>query len=204
VRLTRQLQALDAWHVERDRLLSSLESGPSRELRLDAARRREVLLHMDGAVKERAGGHLLDEGTSAWGPAQPTAVVAHPHEWYAGKLTAALTARGIDVIECTGQGAEAAATVIVEQPDLVIVHETLAMLTGAQLVSFLRVLAPATVTVAQSHSSSGEAELLEAGVGLVLGRAHPPEDLVAEALTQLQAHTDSSLVQPGHRMLSPS
>jgi DNA-binding NarL/FixJ family response regulator len=112
-------------------------------------------------------------------------VVAHRHAWFAGKVTELLEARGVRVLGSTVVGPEAVGWAVADQPDLVVVDDTLAMLPGRQVVRQLRRLCPHAVVAAQTATSDGVAPLLEAGASTVHVRAVPPDVVVDEALALL-------------------
>lgn len=153
----------------------------SREQRLDAARHLDVLRCTEQAVQQRLDGLLNDSARPA-GPSSRTAVIAQRHGWYSRRLAAELAALGVDLIGVTEVGAEAAGWAIVEQPDLVVVDETLMMLTGEQTVRMVRQYCPSTRIAARAQGSYRVARLLDAGATSVHVRAVPPEALAAHLL----------------------
>jgi CheY-like chemotaxis protein len=185
--VVRQVEAIDAWNAalpQRQRALFSLEL--SREGRLDAVRRRDVLGHAHNAVLARARQALNEDrcpppGTSA------TAVIAHRQEWFTAKLSAALVERGMHVIAAADDGATALGIVVVEQPDLLLVEDQLPMLSGQELIAEAALFAPATVTAGQVAHGDRIGLMLDAGARTAFARQVPPVDVADQLLMLLQA-----------------
>ncbi len=183
--MIRQVEALDAWNVareQRERML--LAPGGSREMRLTAARRLEVLQRAHQAVLDRTARFLSREPSPLPERAALTAVIAHRQEWFAQKLTEALEERGVDVISVVENGADAVGTVVAEQPTILLVEERLAMLTGEEVISEVRLFAPHTIVGAQVTSGEQVGAMCDAGARTAFTRQIPPVD-VADGLVAL-------------------
>jgi CheY-like chemotaxis protein len=181
--LTAQLRALDTWH----RLITAAAPpvpGQSRESRLDAARHRDVVQRERDALIAWADGVLRRDFLFGQA-ATPRAVIGHRHEWLRAKLTAAFRDDGVDVIASTDDGAQVAAVVVMEQPDIVFVEDLLPSLSGLELVTRTRILAPAAVIGAHALGQPGMAPLLDAGVRAVFSRRIPPAEIAAELVACL-------------------
>jgi CheY-like chemotaxis protein len=185
--LVRQLEAIDAWNAaraQRQRALSSPEL--SREGRLDAVRRRDVLSHAHEAVLARASQALNED---RWPPpgTSTTAVIAHRQEWFIAKLSAALVERGVHVIAAVDDGATALGIVVVEQPDLLLAEDHLSMLSGLELVAEAALFAPSTITAGQVAHGDRIGVMLDAGAKTAFARQVPPVEVADQLLSLVQA-----------------
>jgi hypothetical protein len=183
-RIVRQVQAIDAWNVARRRRERLLEAAtcPSHDERADSARQIEVLLRTHDAIAARSAQLLA----AAVGPLRvpgPTAVIAHGHAWFADKLAGLLEAQGVTVLGCTGNGAEALGATVADQPDVVLVGERLAMLSGSDLLRETRLYARRTLRAVQVADEQ-RADAVQGAADLVFLRHHPPAD-VADTLAAL-------------------
>ena len=181
-----QIEAMDAWNTSlHKRQQLHLPVQHSREAVLDAARRRELLDHAQRAMLDQAN-QLLARDPSPMAVLDRTAVVAHRHEWFAHKLAAALTGHGVRMTAVTENGADALGIVVAEQPDLLLVGESLEMLTGQELLVEAAPYAHATVLAAQAGDGDCLGSMLDAGAQTVFSSQIPPAD-VADQLSSLLA-----------------
>lgn len=179
----RQLRAMEAFHDARHAAeRAAALAAQSREARMDAARRMEVLRRQHAAVVERTEQAIRESGALLRTTRTTTAVVAHRQEWFTRKVEHALEQRGVSVLAHTAVGADAVGYALAEQPDLVIVDDTLAMLSGEDVVREVRHYCPTAVIGAQVAYSDRLAQMLDAGASAVYVRAVPPELLVEELL----------------------
>jgi CheY-like chemotaxis protein len=185
-RLAGQLAAIDAWNnARRARDQAAASTALTREARLDLSRRMEARRREHEAVLQRAeqqmaqSEHLLREH-------QARAVLAHRSAWLRDKVADSLTERGVRVIGLHEDGAEAAGTIVVEQPDLVLVEDRLPTLPGVQVVERVRRFAPRTVVGAQVLDPSTTPALLQAGADAVFTRRVRPAEMAAELLRLLE------------------
>lgn len=197
-RLVRQIEAIDAWNSARvARQQACAAATPSGEGRADADLHRDVLRRVDAAVQERTHRHLaqalMAPFTSTTGV---TAVIAHNHPWFAAQIGRALGERRIAVIAITDNGTEALGVVIAEQPDVLLVSETLSMLTGEDLVADAALFAPETLLAAQVASGDRVGAMLDAGASTAFVRQIPPAE-VADALCTLLADGTARTVAAG-------
>lgn len=181
--LIRQVEALDAWNTalaQRLDALSALER--SREGRLDAARRRQVLIHAHEAVLNAARGAIEEE---RWPPAQTPirVVIAHRQAWFTARLSSALVERGVQIAAAVSDGATALGLVVAEQPDLLFVEDHLPMVSGQDLIAEAARFAPATITAAQAAHGDRVGLMLEAGARTAFARQVPPVDVADELLS---------------------
>jgi CheY-like chemotaxis protein len=156
----------------------------SRELRMDAARSIEVLHRQHDALVARADAQLRASGQLLPTTARRRVVLAHRNDWLLQKLTRTFEDRGVHVAARTDNGADAVGLIVAEQPDLVLVEDTLAMLTGCEVVREVRRFSPHTVVVAQAAHGGRVGQLLDAGATTVFTRQVPPHD-VARSMLQL-------------------
>jgi CheY-like chemotaxis protein len=156
----------------------------SRELRMDAARSIEVLRRQHDAVVSRAHEQLRLSGQLLRSTAERRVVLASRNDWLVGKLQRALEDRGVHVVARTDNGADAVGLVVAEQPDLVLVEDTLAMMAGLEVIREIRQFSPETVVTAQTASGARVGQLRDAGAAAVFTRQMPP-DVVAQSLLRL-------------------
>jgi CheY-like chemotaxis protein len=156
----------------------------SRELRMDAARSLEVLRRQHDAVVARADAQLRASGQLLRSTVERRVVVAHRSDWLVRRLQQTLEDRGVLVVARTDNGADAVGLVVAEQPDLVLVEDTLAMLPGTEVVREVRQFSPDTLVAAQAAHGGRVGELLDAGATTVFTRQVPPHE-VARSLLRL-------------------
>ena len=154
----------------------------SREMRMDTARALEVVRRQHEAVIARSHEQLRRTGDLLRGHAQRRAVLAHRNEWFLGKVSGVLAQRGITVVAAVDNGADVVGLAVAEQPDLVLVEDTLAMVPGEQVVRDVREYCPAAVIGAQVAYGDRIGALLEAGASTVFTRRTPPVDVAEELL----------------------
>lgn len=182
-RIIRQIEAVDAWIAarrERERALQA--PGLTRDERMDVAREVEALRRTHDAIKGCCARGLDAQVGPLCCPA-PTAVLAHRHAWFVGKLAGLLADRGVTVLACTDNGAEALGVVVAEQPDLVLAGDRLAMVSGRALLAGARRYARGALLAVQL-SDPREADALGTDADGVFLRHHPPV-VVADALVEL-------------------
>lgn len=183
----RQLQAINMFNRHR-RLAeeAAAASASTREMRMDAARRLEVLRRQHEAVVHRAHQQLRETG-DLWLYGGPKRVVlAHRSDWFVNRVAGVLAGRGFQLVARADNGADAIGLTLCEQPEFVLVEDALAQVPGVEVVRELRILCPATRIVAQCQYSDGVRALLDAGAEAVYTRKIPPVD-VAAAMADLVA-----------------
>jgi CheY-like chemotaxis protein len=186
--VTAQRRAIEAFSAARRAAEQAvLATATSREQRMDAERRREVLQAQHHAVvaRSQAGAGRRDRPGTSDVPLR--AVVAHRNEWFTGRLVAALGEAGVVVLCTTGNGAEAVGVCVAEQPDLVVVEERTAMISGEEVVRDVRRFVPTALVAAQVAYEDRVGALLDAGAQAAYARRVPPADLAADVLRQLAA-----------------
>ncbi len=181
--VARQLEAVEAFHRAR-RLAERAEqaAGRSREMRLDASRRLDVLRREHAALIARSQQQLASSLRLS-GPGCRV-VLAHRNEWFVGVVADLVRARGLDVVAEVDNGADAVGTVVAEQPDLLLVEDLLAMLPGEQVVREVVRFSPSTLVVAQVAYGDRVGDLLDAGADAVVTRQVPPRE-VAQKMWEL-------------------
>jgi AmiR/NasT family two-component response regulator len=127
----------------------------------------------------RCSGQLL----SAHRPVR--AVLAHRNAWLCGKVRARLEERGVTVVGVFADGADAAGTIVAEQPELVFVEDRLPSLAGGDLVRRVRDLSPLSVIGAQVEDSRGIAPLVDVGAHAVFTRRIPPVEIADQLMACL-------------------
>ncbi len=185
--LTRmQLDAVDAWHRARHEAEQSGAAGPaSREARMDVARRLEVLRAQHRAIIERSEQHMEASVHLLARRMQPRAVVVHRNEWFTRKVCEGLAALGVEVVGELENGAHGVGVVVAEQPDLLVVEDTLPMVPGEDVIRQARQFSPSTIVVAQVAYEDRIPALLEAGARAAYTRRVPPDDVVSGVLELL-------------------
>lgn len=181
--MCRQLEAVEAWHQARRATEAAAERRTaSREARMDLARRRDVLREQHRAIVARTEEQLA-RGVRLLPRQVPLrAVLVHRNAWFVGKLTAELAQRGIEVVGAPENGAEGTGVVVVEQPDLLLVEDTLPMVSGVEVARETRRFAPDAVAVAQVAYEERVPHLLEAGAQAAYTRRMPPGDVAQDLL----------------------
>ena len=181
-----QIDAIDAWHRARRVAEAAAQSAMStRESRLDLNRRLEARRREQEALLARAADQLRSSGVVLAGRVRPRAVLAHRNAWLCDAVASRLDAEGVDVVGVFDDGADCAGTLVVEQPDLLLVEDRLPTLTGVEVVLRAREFAPRTVVGAQALDAGSVAALFDAGAQAVFTRRVPPADMVGQLLACL-------------------
>ena len=110
-----------------------------------------------------------------------TVLLAHRNQWFLDRVTGVLTqhGHGIAVVGTVDNGADAVGCAVAEQPDAVLVADSLAMLPGEDVVRELRHYCGASRPVAQDEHGGRVGALLDAGAAAVYTRRVPPVDVAA-------------------------
>lgn len=187
--MTAQLEAIDAWNRAQhddDQAVDGVVL--TREMRLDLARRTQARRREQEAVHARADLQLRESGGVLRDRARTRAVLAHRHAWLRDTVAERLEEQGIAVVGVFEDGADAAGTVVVEQPDLVLVEDRLPTLSGIEVISRVRTFAPEAVVGAQCLDDDGIRVLSDAGAQAVFTRRVPPLE-IADLLLRCLAGT---------------
>ena len=175
-----QLAAIDRWHEARRATREAAQrTSASREARMDLARRLEVVRAEHRALVARTDAQLRSSVELLQRSTPRRAIVVHRSSWFTDKLTADLRARDVSVIALLTNGAEAVGAVVAEQPDLLLVEDSLPMMSGEDVVREVRAFAPLTRIGAQVAHDDRIAALLEAGAHSAHTRRVPPSDVAA-------------------------
>lgn len=179
-----QLHAIESFHQARH-VQEEAQSGlpRSREMRMDASRSIEVLRRQHAAVIARADEQLRRTGGLLHATAERRVVLAHRHEWFLDKVAHALEEQGVRVVARLDNGADAIGVALAEQPDLVLVEDTLPMVIGEEVVREVRRYSPDSLVTVQVGYGERVGQLLDAGASSVFTRKIPPADV---ALTLLR------------------
>lgn len=190
---TRQLHAIDAFHRARRGAERAAEvAARSRETRMDASRRLDVVRREHEALIARTH-EQLRMSQALLHHSRPTAVVAHRSGWFAGKVAELLGERGLQVVALVDNGADAVGAAIAEQPDLVIVEDTLAMVPGEEVVREVREFCPQSVIAAQTAYADGVEAMLAAGATTAFTRRLRPAEAVDLVLAELAGQSTGSI-----------
>ena len=175
-----QLAAIDRWHAVRRAAREAAErTATSRESRMDVARRLAVIRAEHKAIVERTDAQLRTSVELLQRTAPRRAIVVHRNAWFIDKVAADLTLRSIDVVARMTNGAEAVGAVVAEQPDLLLVEDSLPMMSGEDVVREVRTFAPSTRIGAQVAHDDRIAVMLDAGAHSAYTRRVPPADVAA-------------------------
>ncbi len=172
--------------VRREQEEVQTAAGRSREMRMDSARRLEVLRCEHEALITRAQEQLQASGDVLRPSRSGTVLLAHRSTWFLDRIDAALAVRGVTVVARVDNGAQAVGLAVAEQPDLVLVEDTLAMVPGEEVVREVLRYCPSTRVVAQVAYGDRVEHLRQAGAVEVFTRRVPPAE-VAAALHRLVA-----------------
>jgi len=160
--------------------------GGSRETRLDAARRLDVLRRQHQAVIGRTHQQLRDTARTSVASGAARVVLVHRNGWFLDTVATALRGRGLVVVARLDNGADAIGLSLCEQPDIVLVEDGLLMVPGEDVLRQLRRWCPGARLVAQCAHRSRIQPLLDAGAEAVYSRLTPPTD-VGAAMFELWA-----------------
>ncbi|CAA9363803.1 MAG: hypothetical protein AVDCRST_MAG16-3301 [uncultured Frankineae bacterium] len=180
-----QLEAIDRWHEARRGTQSAADrAAASREARMDLARRLDVIRAEHRAIVARTEAHLRVSAELLHRVSPRRAILVHRNAWFVDKVRADLQRQSIEVVASLTNGAEAVGAVVAEQPDLLLVEDSLPMMSGEDVVREVRAFAPYTRIGAQVAYDNRIAAMLDAGAHSAYTRRVPPTD-VARGLASL-------------------
>lgn len=183
-----QLAAIEAWNAVQRAQEAAAEAGAqTRELRLDLSRRTEARRREKQALVARAQQQLRESGGLLTAPSPTRAVIAHRSPWLRDAVSTRLEALGVEVVGVFEDGADAAGTLVAEQPDLLLVEDRLPTVSGVEVVQRARDFSPETVVGAHCLDESGVRALLEAGATAAFPRRTPPVDIADRLVRALRA-----------------
>lgn len=177
----RQLQAIAAFHHARAIAAWAAAAGErSREMRAQDARRLEVLRRKHSAVIARAHEQLRSSGVRPTAAPRRRVLLAGPGS--DREVAPTLEAHGLRVVARVRNGADAVGIALVEQPDVVVVHEPLAMVPSEEVVREVRRYSPGTGILVVAGSRERASACADAGATLVLTGELTTPDLVRHLL----------------------
>ena len=175
-----QVRGIDAFNAARRaaaREEAAASAQRSREMRLDLARRMDVVRRQHEALVRRTEEHMRSSAHLLQAHAPARAVLVHRDPRFLDRVCAVLEQSGIDVVVRLDNGADAVGAVVAEQPDLLLVEDKLPMLGGAEVLRQVLQYAPRTLAAGTAWSDSSVAELLEAGARSAYTRRVTPADV---------------------------
>lgn len=185
-RVADQLAGIDALtRTSRDVQAWAAEAG-SREMRLDRARRLDVVRRQHRALVEATARQLRDSGDPLTSVPTPRVVVAHRNDWFKDKVGRGLRARCMQVVAELSNGADAVGVVLAEQPELLLLEDKLPMQSALEVLAEVRRWAPQTLVTVQVANDWDIGPFLDAGACQAFTRRVPPAD-IADALCHLLA-----------------
>lgn len=175
-----QLRAMHAFHADRRAVEDSVAApGQSREQRLDARRRLDVLHRQHDALVAATAGAMAASG-DVLRAVGPRALLVHRNEWLRRRVAADLERCGVQVVAQLDNGADGVGTLIAEQPDVVLVEDTLPMVSGLQVLEAVRRYAPRCQAAVQVGYDDQLPAAFEAGAVAGFTRRIPPADIGAQ------------------------
>lgn len=145
---------------------------------MDSARQLDVVRRQHEALVSRAHEQLRRSDELLRGTAARRAVLAHRNEWFGGKVAQMIEDHGIAVVARIDNGSDAIGVAVAEQPDLLLVEDTLAMVPGEQVVREVREYSPETLITAHVGHRDRVGLFLDGGAAHVFTRRVPPVDVV--------------------------
>jgi CheY-like chemotaxis protein len=175
-----QLAAIAAFQRDRRAAEAFVDApGQSREQRLDARRRLDVLRRQHEALLA-ATAQTMDGSGGVLRAVGPRALLIHRNEWLRRRVAQDLARCGVEVIAQLDNGADGVGTLVAEQPDVLFVEDTLPMVGGLQVLAEARRYAPRTLLAVQVGYDDQLPAAFEAGAVAAFTRRIPPADIGAE------------------------
>lgn len=177
---SQQLAAIETFHrVRRTVERAEATAARTRELRLDASRRLDVLRRQHAALIARTHEQLRASGDVLGTRPGRSVMLAHRDDWFVERVAAGLAGAGVQVCGRWDNGADAVGAAVADQPDLLLVEDALAMVNGPEVVREVLRYCPTTVVVAQVAYADRVGAMLDAGAAAVWTRRTPPADVVS-------------------------
>lgn len=174
----RQLAAIDRWHrAAQASTQTAALIDRTREARLDRDRALSVMRREHDAIVAATAQQLRDSATVLRSRAERRAVLVHRDGWFRDRVCAVLEEHGVHVVARLEDGATAVGACVAEQPDLLLVEDSLPSLSGAQVVRRVGEFSPLTVCGAHVGHDAAVAVLLDAGARTAWTRRVPPGDV---------------------------
>lgn len=177
--MEQQLKGIELFTVARKQAVAA--AARSREVRTRSARRQELLRRQHEALVARTQEHLRRSVDLLRSTTPRTVLLGHRDEWFLDEVTRELRDNGFQVVGRLHDGAEVIGVSVAEQPDLVLVEDTLAV-PGEQLVREVLRYSPGSRVVAQVGREDRARAFLAAGACAVHSRQEPPAEVVAAVL----------------------
>lgn len=175
-----QLRAIAAFTADRRAIEQAVAApGQSREQRLDARRRLDVLQRQHDALVAATADAMAASG-DVLRTVGPRALLVHRNEWLRRRVAADLERCGVQVLAQLDNGADGVGTLVAEQPDVVFVEDTLPMVSGLQLLEAVRRYAPRSLSAVQVGYDDQLPAAFEAGAVTGFTRRIPPADIGSE------------------------
>ena len=175
-----QLEAMALFHRDHEAAERAAGlTGVSREQRLDAHRRLDVVRRQHEAVLASAKASL-DRAGSPLPRLAPRMLLVHRNEWLRRRVAADLVDRGVEVVAQLDNGAEGIGVLVAEQPDVLLVEDALPQVTGLQVLAAARRYAPRTMTAMQVPYADELVTAFDAGAVAAFTRRIPPADIASE------------------------
>ena len=179
-----QLGGIEAWHAGRRAAevaaAAADTAAVTREMRMDAARRLDVLRRQQQALIARTEQQMKASAHVLRSQVMPRAVLVHRNEWFKSKVAAGLLAGGTTVVADLENGADGIGVVVAEQPDLLLIEDTLPMMSGVDVIREVARFSPRTITAVQAASHWELGALLDAGAHAAFSRRVPPADVARD------------------------
>lgn len=176
---SQQLAAIETFHrVRRTLERAEAATARTRELRLDAARRMDVLRRQHAALVARTHEQLCASGEVLGARPARSVMLAHRDEWFVDRVAGGLAGAGVQVCGRWDNGADAVGAAVADQPDLLLVEDTLAMVNGPDVVREVLQYCPTTQVVAQVAYADRIGVMLDAGASAVWTRRTSPAEVV--------------------------
>lgn len=173
-----QLRAIDRWHAARRARADTADLlKRTREERLDRERALAVTHREHEAIVRRTQAQLEASAALLRLDTPRRVVVVHRDRWFVEKVCAALDGHGLEVVARLDDGADGVGTCVAEQPDLLLVEDSLPSRTGLEVLQLVRRFSPHTRIGACTAHDAAAAAMLEAGAVRAWTRRVRPGDV---------------------------
>ncbi len=195
-----QLQSIDAWVHDQGRPSPGGEPTPGGarpELRRDATRHGNTRRVTHERMLDRAQVQLGLSGGPLWADSTCRALLMHRDALWRTQLADCLAGRGVDVVAGVADGTDAVGTLVVEQPDLLVVQDLPA--SGLQVVGQARRYAPNTLIAVHLLDPGQAPAFLAAGATVTFTHHARPADVAQQLVASLGNHSRKTSRAPtGH------
>lgn len=177
-----QLTAIEKWIAAGQPPSAAEAAALTREMRLDLSRRMDARRKEQEALIAHADAQLAASGRVLAQHGSLRAVLAHRNEWLRTALADRLIEHGVQIVGVYGDGAEAAGTLVAEQPDLVLVEDRLPTVSGIEVIRRAREYAPDALVFAHVLDGSSVDQMVAAGALAVFTRRIPPREIADQLM----------------------